>query len=196
MTKRPILFNGDMVRAILDGRKTQTRRVVKEIPALGQPDEWCKRAGTSEFESIVGSASRYCPYGVPGDRLWVRETWQETRPFTGNIEHDIQSTHAMYYADDNVRYRDKDKWRPSIHMPRKYSRITLEVTGVRVERVQDISEADAKAEGVRDPICDCGDCIDCTYIGMFQDVWREIHGYDAWDKNPWVWVIEFKEPKP
>jgi hypothetical protein len=178
MKERPILFSAPMVRAILEGRKTQVRRVVKPQPTLQYPRR-LERAG----EGLVGFAwldipadrrdlagalmeRRHCPYGQPGDRLWVRETWNladkdrelidgesvgPEAPYKG-CQGDRKITWVAVYKADfpNTRHPDlsEPRWRPSIHMPRWASRITLEVTGVRVERVQAISEEDAKAEGI------------------------------------------------
>jgi hypothetical protein len=125
-----------------------------------------------------------CPYGLPGDRLWVRETWG---PRITNGEPDPRQQYVKYRADDvddspcdeNDWHEWEDRWRPSIHMPRWASRITLEVTGVRIERLQDISEADARAEGVVDTLA-------------FEELWDSINGSGAWDANPWCWCISFK----
>lgn len=201
MKERPILFSGDMVRAILDGRKTQTRRAVKRDlansfdPPRGDSDI---KAGYPWFEDQNGEwhkAVDCCPYGKPGDRLWVRETWAE---FAG-IEPQVK---IVYRADKLFDTEAKEhlcgnKWRPSIYLPRWASRITLEITGVRVERLHDISEEDARAEG-------------CTHTGIgrhiaadeietareqFERLWQSINGEDSWNANPLVWVIEFRRVK-
>jgi len=163
MTERPILFSAPMVRAILDGSKTQTRRVWK----MPRGCDECRR-----------------PYGQPGDRLWVRETW---RSYPDGI---------VYRAD----YRDTDfadavhaPWRASIHMPRSASRIELEVTGLRVERLQDISEADANAEGVKHSLHLPGGRFARE---NFAHLWWTIHGDESWEANPWVWVVSFVRVKP
>jgi hypothetical protein len=153
--ERPILFSAPMVRAILDGTKTQTRRIMK----------------TAE-----------CKYGKSGDRLWVRETWQEVSwPPTG--------PRFVYKADGDA---SPDRWRPSIHMPRWASRITLEVESVRVERLQECSEADAKAEGCS-PL---GDDTSQAYRLGYMHLWGQINGPGSWEANPWVWVITFKRIRP
>ena len=202
MKERPILFSAPMVRALLKSRKTQTRRVVKPQPASGvRPSPFSK----SGLEDGHGRELR-CPYGRPGDRLWVRETW--ARPITLDpgptiYRADYPACVPSYY--ENVPPADEVVWKPSIHMPRSACRITLEITGVRVERLQDISEVDAKAEGC-EPIdlCDhirqsCSD-IGCpgptNYRGGYQSLWESINGPGSWDTNPWVWVIEFKRIKP
>lgn len=208
MKSRPILFSGPMVRAILEGRKTQTRRVVKPQPNAGwkfncfdsfyywwTPDGTCNLNGPHE--------GRKCPFGQPGDRLWVRETWaawdsvsdREASEVDGTAqelaERGLNQAHISYRADPRMH---ADKWRPSIHMPRWASRITLEIESVRVERVQEISENDARAEG-----CD-GDCP-IAYIPPYTTrprvyhyahLWQSINGPGSWDANPWVWVIQFR----
>lgn len=201
MKERPILFNGEMIRAILDGRKTQTRRVVKHIPALGRADDWCLKAGEGEFARMVGNYRRFCPYGAPGDALWVRETWAEAP----NSEDggDGMTGYPIHRADYDPEDVQPLRWRPSIHMPRWACRLTLRVTGVRVERVQDISEEGATAEGIDMPRCDCTEwaCENCMGTGwgarpteIFAGLWDSINakrGY-GWDANPWVWVVEFE----
>lgn len=229
MKERPILFSGEMVRAILEGRKTQTRRMVKPVP----PDyidrlhgnALRKRAPYEIEHSDTGMCMGYgfcddnnvnyiCKYGQPGDRLWVKETFgicsgiEPAKPKLG---------HKIYYrstlcAKDGSPSQDKgiadgwpvSKWRPSIFMPRFASRITLEIVSVRVERLQEISEEDAKAEGTT-PFCgdDCAYLpvdllrstqylnVPCYRIGYFQ-LWESINGKGSWDENPFVWVIEFK----
>lgn len=206
---RPILFSGPMVRAILDGRKTQTRRAVKDVP------DWCLSGdvaaitnGAGEWAiSQLGTRPRVwppdpksgftCPYGQPGDELWVRETWRPLSEFDPSPE-----TGAAYWADSHVgleRRNGDAKWRPSIHMPRWASRITLTVTAVRVERLQDISEADAIAEGCSEFYGDIMNIND-GHVGTatrprrfaFRDLWQSINGPDSWDANPWVWVVEFE----
>jgi len=183
MKERPILFNTDMVRALLDGRKTQTRRVVKPQPYMNH-------------DSRAQGNTNLCPYGQIGDRLWVRETWAYV-PKTAYAQstgvHQIINPNnpdmaAVYKAGWE---RCAPSWKPSIHMQRWASRLTLEVTDVRVERVQDISEEDAKAEG-----CPVRGNIDATKdpIGWFAWLWDSINakrGY-SWDSNPWVWVVAFK----
>ena len=201
MKERPIIFSSEMVKAILEDRKTQTRRVLKrqsttnEIPYL-RPDELYIH--TSNRGVGMGLPFK-CPYKV-GDRLWVREKYQlSSGDFAPTIEEELtKKPHPLYYASDNPRYRDKDKWKSPIFMPRKYSRITLEITDVRVEGVQDISEEDAFAEG-----CDCRDTGPLQFSGpiivyktnkaKFKNLWNSIHKKEhRWEDNPWVWVISFK----
>jgi len=173
MKERPILFSAPMVRAILEGRKTQTRRVVKNKYS----HDW----------------RRKCPYGQRGDMLWVRETWSETP------EGDI-----VYRATDPAWDNEGTglKWKPSIHMPRWARRITLEITDVYVERLREISEADAFADGV--------DSMRYAFTrkdlpttlfpqsskAQFKVLWESINGAGSWDANPWVWVISFEKANP
>jgi hypothetical protein len=205
MIERPILFSGPMVRAILDGQKTQTRRVVKYIPDLGEPENWCCDNIDEEFFiRLAGNYRRYCPYGVPGDRLWVRETfyaWGKWEPYLDGkkdrwrfLYHTDVSHPVRYQATEGDRFYqgpanggDDYHCRPSIFMPRWASRITLEVKGVRAERLQDITEADSQDEGVIPSI------VAQKYRSGFQTLWDSINkkrGY-GWDTNPWVWAVEF-----
>lgn len=169
--ERPILFNGAMVRAILAGRKTQTRRVMKGDAAL--------------LDAILPDYAARCRYGQPGDRLWVRETLR--RWGSQWVAYDAGNTPT---TDPNVLWRWRGDRCPSIHMPRALSRITLEITAVRVERLQDISEADAESEGV--------DYIPAapartSHRAAFAGLWDGINGKTyPWASNPWVWVVEFK----
>lgn len=220
MTKeRPILFSGAMVRAILDGRKTQTRRVVKHRGTIPPPwatyaEElsqlkydlsawapsgifmWSEEQTPGEplkplrrwpFEGdeaeLPGAYAIPCPYGQPGDRLWVRETHSlRILPEESSDGKGI----AWYRADGDV-YQGMLRWRPSIHMPRWACRLELEITGVRVERLNDCSDADAAAEGwpgFNETSLDS--------MAWYSDLWEQINGAGAWEANPWVWVVEFK----
>lgn len=244
--ERPILFSGPMVRAILDGRKTQTRRVVKPQPnpttrywgqSFKDPALWTFGTdGVGEHDPInyyVEQEAR-CPFGQPGDRLWVREAWKvagwhEGCPILigyadGETHEDTNGMHdsdayedwafrvALQSGEDCEKagtptdefgvYESSEatRWRPSIHMPRWASRLTLEVTGVRVERLQSITDEDIHAEGA------VAACEEDLYQSAFADEWfgtpRRLwrHGWDAlnakrgygWEANPWVWVVEFK----
>ena len=189
MKERPILFSGDMVRAILDGRKTQTRRPAKFA--------WSGSADELMHQSRFDPAYR-CPIGQPGDRLWVRETW---------APHADMPRCAIYRCDRGGDYQDTAtddfRWRPSIHMPRWASRITLEIVRVSVERVQDITPENCRADGIQVPRCCCEPCAMgsaiCTadagvYVEAFRDLWRSIYG--TWSDNPWVWAVEFRRVKP
>lgn len=189
---RPILFSAPMVRAILGGHKTQTRRIIEPQPA---------RVWFSESEPNVqkinwkGCTYRpsciCCPYGIAGDRLWVRETWAVAKKWDGKSPGwtygPVVGRPAVAFRADGAVRSTYGKWRPSIHMPRWASRITLEITKVRVERVQDISEEDAEAEGV-DPII----AKVPTHRDAFRYLWDDINGDGEWDANPWIWVLEFE----
>jgi hypothetical protein len=219
MKERPILFSVQMVRAILKGRKTQTRRVVK-WPSWIQ-EEWERKKcaaiiNSNDYRAVVkrgscdGIVGKFgCPYGVPGDRLWVKETWTPHENPSGHdgilydadgsfvgIEKNKKSANAWLKIWDPRR---QNKWRPSIYMPRWASRITLEVVDVRVERVCDISDDDAWKEGINQTEAielPCSTKI--ASIAVFSNLWDSINkkrGY-GWDTNPWVWVVEFREEKP
>lgn len=209
MKERGMIFNDEMVRAILDGRKTQTRRIVKVQPDT--PEFGLRRIIESSIANEIGmyfwsqedargikarSKQFYCPYGDVGDRIWVRETFS---PVPDN-EEPAGCSALLYAADGNGPY---GKWVPSIHMPRWACRLTLEITGVRVERLNGISETDAEAEGIdMEALFDAQDCYDCiadhnmtgrpTATGAFKYLWESIYGEESWKSNPWVWVIEFK----
>ena len=194
MKERPLLFTGPMVRALLDGSKTQTRRVVK---AKHLP--WLKNSLTNFLDGKWNQ--RPVPYGSPGDRLWVRENGWERPERTAKMMREGADTWAPYYFDaDGLSEQESTdfkawgfKRRPSIHMPRWGSRLTLEITGVRVERLQDISEADAEAEGI-DFIRRAPD-VDETLTAkeFYEALWESIHGAGSWGLNPWVWVVEFEK---
>lgn len=204
MKERPILFSAPMVRAILDGTKTQTRRVVKQ--QIIEDDRFIggfKLIGPGGVETAIGGplASFQFPYGSPGDRLWVRENFCPIYPQdpTYNGGRPIEYDYAATYQHGN-RLGDslgiKKRWEPSIHMPRVASRITLEITGVRVERLQDISEANALAEGTPADLLPM-DVSRMPYpssieVGRYAALWESINGPDSWAANPWVWVVEFK----
>lgn len=196
--ERPILFSAPMVRAILDGRKTQTRRIVKHIPMLGDPSGWCAAAKAQEpgWVHIVGDYRRFCPYGEPGDRLWVREAWVRTDGMTSVPD-------TFYRASESAANAEQlGPWKSPLFMPRWASRITLEIESVRVERLQDISEEDAMAEGVVHRNS-CWYATDdpkalpwMTASGAYINLWESINGAGSWDANPWVWVIQFRRIAP
>jgi hypothetical protein len=189
------------IHPILEGSKTQTRRGVKGL-AL----EWLK-PGMFTREYVASPENHLCPYGQPGDRLWVRETGWERPERTPKMMREGADTWEPYYYDADgwsaQDHADFKAWgfkrRPSIHMPRWASRILLEITDIRVERLQDISEADAKAEGIepelegwidyRNPSCQM--CV--NPVGSYRTLWESINGSGSWNKNPWVWVISFKK---
>lgn len=230
MKERPILFNGPMVRAIIDGRKTQTRRVVKQVQHWEHCGkdimEWClsdcytEEDGTHwlDIQTDVDDNSHveiFCPYGKPGDRLWVRETWAEVPfPATGPKCKMLPDGRGVTFRADWNGNPSGFKWRPSIHMPRLACRLTLENSRVRVERLQDISEEDAIAEGLacltkdgslyKYGIADRDGLPGDDDYGWhwkewesdarlaYKKLWESINGPGSWDANPWVWVIEFK----
>ncbi|HBY9530469.1 hypothetical protein AB9B74_08120 [Klebsiella aerogenes] len=222
MKERGMIFNGEMVRAILDGRKTQTRRIMKvqPEPSKSRPgDFWFS---SKKLESMVHISDfapgnspiadyhlfiqeHCCPFGAVGDRIWVRETWARY-----NID---QNSHDLAYrATTPADWPEEGRWRPSIHMPRWASRILLEITNVRIERLNAISPEDAESEGL--------ECTNFTGFGdepglpsypepdvyfdplkkqrkeyppeAFAGLWESIYGEGSWKANPWVWVIEFK----
>jgi hypothetical protein len=213
--ERPIIFSAESVRAILSGAKTQTRRVFKPTP----PDDWCPIVGPyhprmvakdgEEYpgDEVFGAADndfgRACRYGAPGEYLWVKEAWA-TLPLN-----------KRFYRADGEMHGDW-KWRPSLFMPRLASRLTLEIVAVRVERLNDITEADAKAEGIRVeylppdpdnfhppgsygyvPGLDPEETIQHTRREAYAVLWDHINGKThTWSSNPWVWVVEFKRIEP
>lgn len=207
--ERSIMLRTPEVRDILEGRKTQLRRIVKEQPASHEHIAWCTNIiggppGFAAARPMSSNARRLsCPYGQPGDRLWVRETWAlENPPDDGEL--------LIWQADRSAAWRpllgerfhlspnyQPNRWRPAINMPRWASRLTLEVVSVRVERLQDISEADARAEGV-EPKRGAGGAVISTgpvhlsHVVGFRELWCSINGPESWDANPWVWVVEFR----
>lgn len=210
MKERGIIFNAEMVKAILDGRKTQTRRIVKNV--MLDNGIWLKKPTKTRSGTIthVLDAPKHnlCPLGKAGDRLWVRETWMPDAPrdgtwgdveFYGCKDSQLSMIPERFRKSEYCIHRaswggdELIGWTPSIHMPRWASRITLEITDVRVERLNDISNDDAKSEG-------CwygrgGGVPDkaITPSNQFPTLWEEIYGDGSWSSNPWVWVIEFKK---
>ncbi|HCC5915891.1 hypothetical protein [Klebsiella pneumoniae] len=230
MKERGMIFNGEMVRALLDGRKTQTRRIMKAqpsedftpmnmaleadykarwyTPGIVDKDGYLQPAGKEVFGVANENEGYSCPFGAVGDRIWVRETWDRY-----NID---QDSHDMAYrATIPEDWPESGRWRPSIHMPRWASRITLEITDVRVERLNAISEQDAQSEGVHTEVWDqtvvarnyaaideffqfwSEDMphyveMNQLYRSSFRSLWESIYGAENWQANPWVWVIEFK----
>ncbi|HID3459572.1 TPA: hypothetical protein ACXE2W_002226 [Serratia marcescens] len=228
MKERPVIFNGEMVRAILHGRKTQTRRVMKVQPKPSETrpgDFWFS---SKKLESMVHVSDftpgnspiadchlffqeHCCPFGQVGDRLWVRETFADVNTdggpaFTYRADHGLKfclddespvdydrypGKNFAMWCSDLWNGEDGHSWSPSIHMPRWASRITLEITAVRVERLNDISEEDAKAEGVA-PSQHIITPPEALYRVGFLKLWQSIYGEESWRANPWVWVIEFR----
>lgn len=197
-----MIFNGAMVRAILDGRKTQTRRPLKwkqtRFTEIGEREDGSRWPWSEDAEHAC-DFWHPCPFGAVGDRIWVRETWAEA----GAGAPDLKLYRANYPEHvpthyENVPPADEIRWTPSIHMPRAACRILLEVTGIRVERLNSISQEDAQAEGMAltgwrptysDP--DSGGEVWTPYDN-FAQLWESIYGEESWKANPWVWVIEFK----
>ena len=201
MTERPILFSGQMVRAILEGRKRQTRRVVKPqpdyiessgrwkwpLPARARFKGCCTDVVTASREWWEYAPPEAYPYGVPGDRLWVRETWLVDR-------YDGSTQYAASHPSPGRMYGQGPRWKPSIHMPRARCRLVLDVMGVEVERLQDITSDDAVDEGIEPS--DVGDAReeDAFNVAEFAELWDSINGKRPgcrWDDNPWVWVVVF-----
>ncbi|MFA0950630.1 hypothetical protein ACW7C1_17940 [Klebsiella pneumoniae] len=216
ISERGMIFNAEMVRALLDGRKTQTRRPIKwkqtRFTEIGEREDGSKWPWSEDAEHAC-DFWHPCPFGAVGDRIWVRETWGVVshafsddglmidwvpdRPATAIHEmpfgNGYYSGYAIYAADGDFTWGDDDGyedgrscWKPSIHMPRAASRILLEITDVRVERLRSMSQDDARAEGV---IAASGP----MEAGLaFRELWDSIYGEESWKANPWVWVIKFK----
>ncbi|HBO4168728.1 hypothetical protein ACEPUQ_10350 [Pseudomonas aeruginosa] len=192
--ERPILFNEQMVRAILEGRKTVTRRAVKPQPdflgSMVDPNTPFKTLDAGLHARIT------CPHGQPGDRLWVREAWAADAQVDAIAPRDLSQGEPIWYpADFSVRQTgcsmiSKGRGRPSIHMPRWASRILLEITAVRVERLHDLSDPDVLAEGCSHSEMQSGNSL----VSVFARLWQSTGG--DWAANPWVWVVEFKRVTP
>lgn len=217
MKERGMIFNGEMVRAILDGRKTQTRRIVKGTDgAVKFCKEWdingeeifvvLGEKDHTGMNPVLGALS--CPFGAVGDRIWVREAFRvhslatdvATLAYKASERNSwTEQTHRVPVAVCN-KPATPEKWTPSLHMPRWASRILLEITDVRVERLNAISEEDARAEGIIDGGClNCGEPEPCGCANpepdatdAFAYLWQSIYGQESWNADPWVWVIEFK----
>ena len=216
--ERPMLFSAPMVRALLDGSKTQTRRVAKFKPRtpgcnlsfsamrVGHYMTGNPRAGFV-LHSGAGDSTfpLICPYGQPGDRLWVRETFgyvspdEHQRPhseckieYRADLAPGCTDRPGQWPVDECKGDPERPRWRPSIHMPRAASRILLEIVAVRVERLNDCSDIDALAEGCSARDMRSGDCMASVYARL----WESINGSGSWAGNPWVWVVEFKRVTP
>lgn len=233
MKERPILMSSPMVSALLEGRKTQTRRIVKPQPVPNHRGrykftQFTDDEGIESYWHIDPFWTTRCPYGQPGDRLWVKETHARYHTVNhivhsgGRAFSEVSDGLVAYKADgfdtiDDLKQHirlmsgsdmeavevENDRWRPSIFMPRWASRILLEITEVRVERLQDISEEDAKAEGIRLLLGGGGTFAGregpgklvtpwMTAIEAYRDIWEAINGTGSWDLNPFVWAISFK----
>lgn len=209
MRERPILFTGPMIRALLDGSKTQTRRLVKPQPVEREPlgdDCWSwhngkrdvKKGGfgiSSGRDNVTWWMSRHSPYGVVGDRLWVKETWRPMAMSDWDLQIDYAADGASRYLHDG-EFEPGDWMMPKaaargnvspLFMPRWASRLTLTITDVRVERLQEISRGDAMAEGCPFPNMADGDDPRLWY----SKLWEQINGTGSWSSNPWVWVLTF-----
>lgn len=186
MKERPILFSAPMVRALLAGTKTQTRRTL--YTPMEDSFQHFARYGT-ELHAMFKHGDARCPYGAPGDRLWVREAWARTTVCHG--------TEMVVYREGDNRTDYGGPWKPGIHMFRRDSRITLEVTGVRVERLQDISEADALAEGIVPGYGGFG-LADGSHFHAadprqsYFSLWEAINGPGSVEAAPWVWVVSLR----
>lgn len=189
MKERQIPMNAPMVRATLDGSKTQTRRIVK--------------GHALAFLSADHKPILMCPYGKPGDQLWVREAWRTVSDADPIPPRLMTAGFRLWFEADIPHQPGYGRLRPGMFMPRWASRITLEIVSVRVERLQDISEADCWSEGIEacDGLLDDVNIINCAkrMRRSFEDaaptyaaLWESINGPGSWDINPWVWVIEFK----
>ncbi|MEE4694759.1 hypothetical protein V2K91_05865 [Pseudomonas alliivorans] len=208
--ERPMLFSAPMVRVILSGQKTVTRRALKVQPRIDASGNFCV-GGANYGQDIYGKpvtkhfVRSDCPYGQPGDRLWVREAWQADAQVDSVAPRDLSQGEPIQYPADGA-YRQTGcsmitpgKTRPSIHMPRWVSRILLEITDVRVERLQDISRSDIRAEGLECPPELASDDVSPNYRDWYpaawRDLWESINGAESWNANPWVWAVEFKQVK-
>ncbi|MEA4465557.1 hypothetical protein VBR84_14785 [Klebsiella pneumoniae] len=198
MKERGMIFNGEMVRALLSGRKTQTRRIIKDC-TVGR-DQISKFIQIEKKfigcypEDVPELIRECCPYGIPGDRIWVREAFRVHSRATDVATLVYKASERNSWTEQTRRVpvavcnkpATPEKWTPSLHMPRWASRILLEITGVRVERLRSMSQDDARAEGV---IAASGP----MEAGLaFRELWDSIYGEESWKANPWVWVIEFK----
>lgn len=212
MKERPMLFSSAMVRALLADKKTQTRRIIKHQPervvvpgigpmlAIQQPRGENRWLWPNAKAEVIAS----CPYGQPGDLLWVRESFAHV--YRGNARPNARSPDDVAYMADGMML-DQDvygTWKPSIHMPRWASRITLELTDVRLERLNNISESDCWAEGIEEVMHDFDDasqadmakrlgcCIEDAKP-LYAQLWEQINGIGSWGANPLVWVVEFRK---
>jgi hypothetical protein len=201
MTERPILFSAPMVRALLNGSKTQTRRVLRDQDPidLGAIMHGTHLSRRPVFDKVANAVIGHrlvpvlCPHGQPGDRLWAREAYRLCSNFDSRPPSAGGAANRVWYEADAPHQPGFGKGRPSIHMPRWASRITLEITGVRVERLQAISEADARAEGCLGGHGSIpGYAYNATPGEQFIQLWKSINGAESWDANPFVWVVEFE----
>lgn len=215
MKERPINFKTFEVQATLDQRKSQFRRIVKPQGKSVCFDVVMHKDGTDKWPRNLDADERFisymkCPYGQPGDRLWVRETWNNEAEYYFIYKADAENGRMYLGTDDEgPQYANIDdfKWKPSIFMPREACRIFLEVVDVRVERLQEISEEDAIAEGINEDDFEAN-ANSYNYVGSratdhippakftYKQLWESINGKGSWQKNPWVWVVTFKRIEP
>lgn len=216
MKARPILFSASMIHALLGDRKVQTRRVIRPQPRIDEQGNFCWR-GVRDGQSAAGDSHAQklalasccdsqdrgqCPYGKPGDLLWVKETWGIDRvggrvPLNAVVATNgggFPVAKVKYAADDGSTVMADEK-RSSLFMPRWASRLTLQITDVRVERLQEISEADAVAEGVFTPGAGYAENGPPVAVVNYGALWESINGAGSWDENPWVWALTFKVHK-
>ncbi|AWL27179.1 hypothetical protein DJ533_00405 (plasmid) [Acinetobacter defluvii] len=197
MKERPILFNTQMVKAILEGRKTQTRRIINPQPTFKENTGFHWKGymygiGSDYAETMHNFTNRNCPFGRVGDQLWVRETFAivpETayrHSEVNKLNHPNDQELSIIYKQGFHLSKSGFSWKPSIHMPRWASRILLEITNVRVERLTDISVKDALSEGIEHK------SMNCPRHEFFQ-LWNSVYGDMAHEQNNWVWVVEFKQ---
>ncbi|MCU8627710.1 hypothetical protein OE188_11235 [Klebsiella pneumoniae] len=197
ISERGMIFNAEMVRALLDGRKTQTRRPIKwkqtRFTEIGEREDGSKWPWSEDAEHAC-DFWHPCPFGAVGDRIWVREAFRVHSRATDVATLVYKASERNSWTEQTRRVpvavcnkpATPEKWTPSLHMPRWASRILLEITGVRVERLRSMSQDDARAEGV---IAASGP----MEAGLaFRELWDSIYGEESWKANPWVWVIEFK----
>ncbi len=205
MADRPIIFSAPMVRALLDGRKTQTRRIIKPSPEFcgggrsrdpqnwNDPDAWGWENYDEGCWDLLSEGYTGRPFYAPGDRLWVREAWARVPVSAYRASEGVDQRHSPFDYEAAIYRAGFDRsqggihWRSPIHMPRWASRLTLIVTEVRVQRLQEISRGDAMEEGC--PFANMADGPNPR--DWYRDIWNSIHGPDAWDANPWVAAISF-----
>lgn len=212
MKERGMIFNSEMVRAILDGRKTQTRRIIKPQPEAtlsgSLSGKWLSRPLNGLLLPKIEDIAIHCPFGSVGDRIWVREAFRVHSRATDVATLVYKASERNSWTEQTRRVpvavcnkpATPEKWTPSLHMPRWASRILLEITDVRVERLNAISEEDARAEGIIDGGClNCGEPEPCGCANpepdatdAFAYLWQSIYGQENWNANPWVWVISFE----
>ncbi|SXZ66079.1 morphogenetic protein [Klebsiella pneumoniae] len=207
-----MIFNAEMVRALLSGRKTQTRRIIKPQPEAtlsgSLSGKWLSRPLNGLLLPKIEDIAIHCPFGSVGDRIWVREAFRVHSRATDVATLVYKASERNSWTEQTRRVpvavcnkpATPEKWTPSLHMPRWASRILLEITNVRVERLNAISEEDARAEGIIDGGClNCGEPEPCGCANpepdatdAFAYLWQSVYGQESWNANPWVWVISFE----